>query len=278
MLALEPGAQVLDATVGLGGHAEAMLERIGPGGRLIGLDRDQAALAQSKKRLERYERQIRWGQGHFGNLDQILGQWSLAPLDAVLFDLGVSSMQLDQADRGFSFRREGPLDMRMNPEDSLTAAEIVNHASQRDLEEILRSYGEERWAGRITRAVVRARPLRSTTHLAEVVRRAIPGGAREARSDPATRTFQAIRIAVNQELDLLPVGLAQAANRLKVSGRLAVLSYHSLEDRVVKCFFREQDKAGILETLTPKPVRPSAAEVSRNPRCRSACLRAARRR
>lgn len=274
-LALKPGAVVLDATVGMGGHAEAILQRIGPKGRLIAADRDPEAIDLARTRLQRFEEQVIWVRGHFGELARFLQEAGVEGLDAALFDLGVSSWQLEQGRRGFSFNREGPLDMRMDLEAGGTAAEIVNRASLPDLERMLRLYGQERWAGRIARAIVRARPLQTTVALAEVVRRAVPAAARRGRIDPATRTFQAIRIAVNEELDLLPQGLEQAVQRLKPSGRIAVLAYHSLEDRIVKLCFREQAKAGILRLLTPKPIRPTAEEVARNPRSRSACLRAA---
>lgn len=198
-------------------------------------------------------------------------------LDAALFDLGVSSWQLEEGRRGFSFGREGPLDMRMDMEGELTAAEIVNRASLPDLEQWIRAYSQERWAGRIARAIVRARPLQTTTALAEVIRRAVPAAARRGGIDAATRTFQALRIVVNQELELLPLGLDQAIASLKPSGRIAVLAYHSLEDRIVKLRFREQAKAGVVRIVTPKPLRPSPQEVARNPRSRSACLRVAER-
>lgn len=278
MLALRPGAVALDATVGLGGHAEAILNQIGPEGRLIALDRDREAIDQARARLQRFGNQVIWAQGHFGELARILLEAGVEKLDAVLFDLGISSWQLEEGRRGFSFSREGPLDMRMDLESDLTAAELVNRASLPDLEQMIRSYGEERWAGRIARAIVRARPFATTTAFAEVIRKAVPPSARHGRIDPATRTFQAIRIAVNQELELLLEGLAQAIQALKPSGRIAVLAYHSLEDRIVKLCFREQAKEGILEIMTKKPMRPSAEEVARNPRSRSACLRAAGRR
>lgn len=187
-------------------------------------------------------------------------------------------MQLEDPQRGFSFAREGPLDMRMDPREELTAAEIVNHASMVELAEIIRAYGEERWAGRIAKTIVRERPLATTAQLAEVIRKAVPGAALHGRIDPSTRTFQALRIAVNRELELLPLGLAQAVRRLSAGGRIVVLSYHSLEDRIVKVTFREQAKAQVLEIITRKPVRPSEEEVARNPRSRSARMRVGQRR
>ncbi|MBI3333648.1 MAG: 16S rRNA (cytosine(1402)-N(4))-methyltransferase RsmH [Candidatus Omnitrophica bacterium] len=276
-LALEPGDLVLDATVGLGGHAEAILRAVGPKGRLIGLDRDEEALRVAGERLKGFGDRMQLIHGSFGELARLLDEVGLERCGAALFDLGVSSLQLEKGDRGFSFAREGPLDMRMDQEEPRTAAEIVNRASLPELTGMLRSYGEERWAGRIARAIVRARPLTMTTQLAEVVRRAIGGRASRDRIDPATRTFQAIRIAVNRELELLPLGLEQAMERLRGEGRIAVLAYHSLEDRIVKTVFREQAKRGRCEIVTAKPIRPSESEQARNPRCRSARLRIARR-
>jgi 16S rRNA (cytosine1402-N4)-methyltransferase len=274
-LALRPGATVLDATVGWGGHAEVILEKMEAGGRLIGCDRDGEALRRAQERLERYGDQVKLIRGHFGELAQLLGELHVDSLDAALFDLGVSSHQLETAERGFSFAREGPLDMRMDPREPLTAAGILNKGSVEELKQLIRDFGQERWAGRIARAIVRGRPLRTTTELAEVVRRAVPSGARHGKIDPATRTFQAIRIAVNRELELLPLGLVQAIQRLRPMGRIAVLSYHSLEDRIVKIMFRTQERAGVLELLTRKPIRPSPEEIKRNPRARSARLRMA---
>lgn len=271
-LQLEAGDVILDATVGGGGHAQKILERIGSTGLLIGLDRDLEILEHTQKRLVRFQGQMKLIHGHFGEVAQWLDREGISSLDGALFDLGVSSFQLDQAQRGFSFKREGPLDMRMDGQESLTAGEIINHASLLELETIIRSYGQERWSGRIARAIVRARPLMTTTQLAQVLYRAIPHQAPQ-RIDPATRTFQAIRIAVNRELELLPQGLAQALGRLNQSGRVAVLSYHSLEDKVVKDLFRDEARGKRLKIVTPKPVRPSAREIELNPRARSARLR-----
>ena len=276
-LGLQPGAIVLDATVGLGGHAEAILGAIGPTGLLIGMDRDQEALEYVRVRLEQFRDQMKLISGHFGELSRHLSVAGVDHLDAVLFDLGVSSFQLEKAERGFSFSREGPLDMRMDSSSGQTAAQIVNRGSLQELTRILRDFGQERWAGRIARAIVRGRPFRSTTHLAEAIRRAVPPGARYGRIDAATRPFQAIRIAVNRELELLPQGLNQAIDTLRSGGRIAVLAYHSLEDRIVKHVFRDQAREGRCQVLTRKPIRPSSIEVERNPRSRSACLRIAQR-
>lgn len=275
-LYLRPGDRVLDATVGLGGHAEELLEAIGPRGSLIGLDRDQEALDEAQKRLSRFGDQVKLIHGHFGQLQQLLGELDVDPFDAALFDLGVSSLQLARPSRGFSFAREGPLDMRMDTTEGRTAAHIVNHASCGELADLFRAFGEERFASRIARQIVRERPFSTTTPLAEVIRKAASPGAaspRRSRIDAATRTFQAIRIAVNRELELLPTGIAQAMGHLRREGRLAVLSYHSLEDRIVKNFFRDEARAGRMSLITRKPIRPSAREVAENPRSRSARLR-----
>ena len=276
-LALRAGAVVLDATVGLGGHAEAMLEASGPAGILVGLDRDPEALAAAEERLKRFGPRVRLVHGNFGEIGKIVEGEDVGNLDAVLFDLGVSSLQLDKGNRGFSFAREGPLDMRMDPAEPATAESLVNRASLADLMRIIREYGEERWAGRIARAILRERPFATTTSLAETIRRVVPPAGRHDRIDPATRTFQAIRIAVNRELELLPEGLDQAMVLLKPGGRMAVLAYHSLEDRIVKEKFRAAAREGVLRLLTRKPVRPTEVEVARNPRSRSARLRAAER-
>lgn len=273
-LQLERGDVVLDATVASGGHAEKILEAIGPTGWLIGLDRDAEILDHARERLDRFKEQMKLIHGHFGELARRLDQEGVGAIDAAFFDLGVSSFQLEEARRGFSFRLEGPLDMRMDGQAPLTAAQIVNHASLPELETMIRSWGQERWAGRIARAIVRARPFSTTVQLAQVIRRAVPG-RQHPRIDPATRTFQAIRIAVNRELDLLPQGLIQAVERLNQSGRIAVLSYHSLEDRIVKVFFREEAKKRRLKIITPKPLRPHEREVGCNPRARSSRLRIA---
>ena len=274
-LALKPGAVVLDATLGLGGHAERMLKEIGAKGRLIGMDRDEDALELAQDRLKPFGDRVSAFHGRFGQLGEVLDRAGITAVDAVLFDLGVSSMQLEKAERGFSFGREGPLDMRMDRKEEATAADWVNHASARDLERIIREYGEERYAGRIAQVIMRNRPFSTTTRLAEAIRGAVPAAYRHGRIDPSPRVFQAIRISVNRELEELSAGLEQAVERLKASGRVAVLAYHSLEDRRVKNFFRERAKTGEVRLVTRKPVRPSPEETAENPRSRSARLRVA---
>jgi 16S rRNA (cytosine1402-N4)-methyltransferase len=285
---LEPerGGFFVDATLGAGGHAEAMLER-GPGVRLLGIDQDPDALVLAQKRLARFGDRVEVVVGNFAELDRILE--SLPPADAILADLGVSSMQLDRPERGFSFRRDGPLDMRMGAS-GRTAADIVSTASPEELTRILREYGEERMAAKIVRGIVAERsrgPITSTRQLARIVVGA--KGTRE-KIDPATRVFQALRIEVNQELVSLARFLSAAVNRLNARGRLAVIAYHSLEDRIVKEAFRRNSgvclcsprlprcvcgSRRILTVLTRRPIVPSQAERHANPRSRSARLRVA---
>jgi len=270
----EGGKLILDATVGTGGHAEAILVR---GGRLVGLDRDPEALELARRRLSRFGERTLLVHANFRNLREALSRLGIKQVDGVLFDLGISSLQLSRPARGFSFREEGPLDMRMDPGGPLTAAELVNRLPEEELARVLRQYGEERYARRIARAIVRARekaPIHSTTELARIVTHCYPPGRH--RIHPATRTFQALRIAVNDELSALEEGLAQAIDVLRPGGVVCVLSFHSLEDRIVKNMFRRKAAQRNLEILTKKPLRPRPEEVERNPKARSAKLRAAR--
>jgi 16S rRNA (cytosine1402-N4)-methyltransferase len=300
-LAPERGGLFVDGTVGLGGHAAALLERA-PAARLVGLDRDPAALLRAAQRLAPFGDRVRLAHANFHDFAQALAALGEEPgrpgVAGVLFDLGVSSLQLGTAERGFSFRLDGPLDMRMGLAD-LTAADFVNQSAEGDLEKIFRDLGEERQARRIARAIVDARsdgPITTTTELKRIIDRAKAGGrkgrydAREERIDPATRVFQALRIAVNAELEGLQRSLEQAVDMLSAEGRLVVISYHSLEDRIVKNTLRDMARGEVdqvtgrpmaesqlIEALTRKPVRPSVDEVMRNPRSRSGRLRAARR-
>ena len=271
-LAPGPGKLIVDATVGTGGHAEAVLER---GAALIGIDRDPLALQLARERLSRFGDRVRLVRGNFRELGEIVAGLGLGKVDGVLFDLGMSSFQLEDPGRGFSFTREGPLDMRMDPSQSLTAHEIVNRWPEEEICRILREFGEERYARRIARAIVRSRPIDTTTELAEIVVRCYPPGHR--RIHPATRTFQALRIAVNDELAALREGLLAAIRILGIGGAVVAISFHSLEDRIVKHTFRQRWIAGEVEILTKKPLTPSPEEVARNLRARSAKLRAARR-
>jgi len=286
MLEPERGGFFVDATVGAGGHAEFLLER-GTEIRLLGIDRDPDALALAGERLARFAQRFELVAGDFADLDALLA--GRLPAAAILADLGVSSMQLDRGERGFSFRRDGPLDMRMGPA-GRTAADIVATASVDELTRIFRDYGEERMAAKIARGIVAERtrgPIQTTRQLARIV--AGQKGSRE-KIDPATRVFQALRIEVNQELVALGRFLAAAVARLKPGGRLAVISYHSLEDRIVKDAFRRDSGVcscppklptcicgarAALRLLTRRPIRPGEAELRRNPRSRSARLRVA---
>jgi len=272
-LRVEPGGTYFDATVGLGGHAEEIAKRLTTG-RLIGLDRDERALEIARNRLKVYGERVMLVQADFSRIDEVAREMELPLVDGILADLGVSSLQLDTAERGFSFRLAGPLDMRMGSEMAVTAAEIVNETAEGELANLLYRFGEERDSRRIARAIVRARPIRSTEHLATVV-----AGARTSRGrqklHPATKTFLALRIAVNRELEELGQFLDRAPATLAPGGRWVVLSYHSLEDRMVKQQFRRLSTEGVMEVLTRKVIRPSDEEIAVNPRARSAKMRVA---
>lgn len=269
-----PGGVYVDATVGTGGHAERILEACGPTGRLVGIDRDPEALDVAHRRLRRFAGRVQLVRGDFADLKALLVRTGVPQVDGVLFDLGVSGLQLAHPERGFSFQLEGPLDMRMDPQQQLTAADLVNRLSERELASLLRRYGEEPFAGRIARSIVRRRPLRTTSDLVAAVEAAVPPGRRPRRIHVATRTFQALRIATNRELECLESALAQVPEVLRPGGRVVVISFHSLEDRLVKRAFRSDPR---LVPLVRKPVRPGPEEVRRNPRARSARLRAAER-
>ena len=272
-LRVEPGGTYLDATVGLGGHSVEIARRLTTG-RLIGLDRDAQALEIARERLKEFEGNIVLVQAEFSRIDEVARELNLAPLNGVLADLGVSSLQLDTAERGFSFRLAGPLDMRMDSRMALTAADIVNETAETELADLLYRLGEERDSRRIARAIVRARPIRGTEHLATIV-----AGARTSRGrqklHPATKTFLALRIAVNRELEELGQFLDRAPATLAPGGRWVVLSYHSLEDRMVKQEFRRLAREGVVDVLTRKVMCPSDAEIAANPRARSAKMRVA---
>lgn len=273
-----PHAIYVDCTLGEGGHAEAILEATAPDGRLIGIDRDDEAIQRAGERLKRYGDRVRLFHESLNNLGMILESQQIRCVDGILMDLGVSTLQLMDPKRGFSFQKDGPLDMRMDRRSEVTAAELVNSLPEDRLARLLWEYGEERWSRRIARAVVgerRKRPITTTLELADVVRRAVPPAARHGRLHPATRTFQALRIAVNQELEHLARALAAAVDRLNPAGRLCVIAFHSLEDRVVKRTFRASalsDPARV-RVVTKKPIVPSPREIESNPRSRSAKLR-----
>jgi len=276
LLGVKPGGTYVDCTVGEGGHAAAIMDRAGPGGRLLGLDWDGEALAAARERLAPWGSAVRLRQEPFSRLAEILAEEGMGPLDGVLFDLGVSSRHLDDPTRGFSYQHEGPLDMRMDRRQALTAADLVNGLGENDLAFIIARYGEERWARRIARSIVERRarsPLRTTTDLVAAIRDAIPAPARRKGGHPARRTFQALRIAVNRELEQLEQALDQAADGCRPGGRVCVISFHSLEDRIVKRRFLALARAGRGTVLTRRPLVPGPEEVRENPRSRSARLR-----
>jgi len=282
----------VDGTLGGGGHAGAILRASAPDGVLIGLDRDEAAMAGARRALSEYGERVLTMRADFSCLDEVVRGAGYRAVDGLLLDLGVSSHQLDEAARGFSFRFDAPLDMRMDRRGALTAREVVNTMDAGELAEIIRRYGEERFSMRIARAIARARergPIETTGQLSEIISSAVPKRSQEPRLHPATRTFQALRIFVNNELEALGRGLCAAMNILGGKGRLVVISYHSLEDRIVKRTFREWaspckcppglprclcGKTPLARVLTRRPVRPAASEVRENPRARSARLRA----
>lgn len=277
-----PGAVIFDCTLGRGGHAREILSRIAPGGRLIGIDQDITAVEAAGPLQAEYPGALTVIHDSFERIPGILDDLGLDGADGFLFDLGVSSPQLDVPGRGFSYMADGPLDMRMDRRREQTAADLVNYADVDELTRIIAQYGEERWAGRIARFIEQARrrkPLETTGELVEVIKAAIPAGARRGGPHPAKRTFQALRIAVNREIDALEAALHHAAHHLRAGGRLVVISFHSLEDRCVKHVLRDLSAAdpGQLHVLTKKPVYPSDDELLENPRARSAKLRAAER-
>ena len=282
-LRVKPGGTYIDATLGAGGHSEAIAGKLTsgtipmrPSGRLISLDRDAQALAMARGRLKTFGAKVTVVQAPFSRIVEVAQELGIPPADGVLADLGVSSMQLDQAARGFSFREAGPLDMRMNAEDELTADEIVNCWPERDLADLLYREADERDSRRIARAIVRARPLRDTAHLATTVAGARKQWGRQ-RLHPATKTFLALRIAVNREMEELGQFLFRTPATMNSSGRWVVLSYHSREDRLVKQAFQQGERAGTLRVLTKHVIQPSEEETAGNPRSRSAKLRCAER-
>ena len=273
---------ILDCTVGYGGHAEMILDGFDSVMKLIGLDQDSVAIACSQERLKRFGERVVLRKGNFVDLKRHLGEIGVPNVSGVLFDLGVSSPQLDDQSRGFSFTKDGPLDMRMDQTSEMTAADLVNGRAEQELADIIFQYGEERYSRRIARAIVRERdhrPIDTTGALASLVAGAVPSAYRHGRIHCATRTFQALRIAVNRELERLEPSLRDAADVLAPMGRICVVSFHSLEDRIVKHTFRSlaQGPAARLSLLTKKPILPTELECRENPRARSAKLRVAER-
>ncbi len=286
-----PGGAYIDATLGLAGHARGILERSGPDGRLLGLDADPYALGVAASRLAGFGQRCVLVAANFSEMGSIARAHGFPAVDGILFDLGVSSIQLDRPERGFSFREEGPLDMRFDPHGLVTAADLVNNLPEQELADIIYRYGEERKSRAVARAIVQERerqPIRTTTQLARIVRRVVSRGA--GRTDPATRTFQALRIAVNQEMESLEQALPQALELLRPGGRLAVIAFHSLEDRIVKTFMAREASSCLcppslpvcvcghqprIRLVTRKPIVPTKEEEKWNPRSRSARLRVA---
>lgn len=279
LLNVRRGGVYIDATVGLGGHAAAILEASAPDGRLLGLDADPQALAAARRRLEPFGDRCRLEPAWLDHAAAAASRHGFSAVNGVLCDLGVSSLQLDDPRRGFSFQQDGPLDMRLGPDAERSAAEIVNQYDEAELADVIYQLGEERRSRRIARAIVERRPIRTTGQLAEIVQSAVGQGARRGarrRLHPATHVFRALRLEANGELERLAAFLKTARGMLAQGGRLAVIAFHSLEDRIVKRFMREASAAGGgLRSLSKKPLRPRADEVERNPRARSARLRAA---
>jgi 16S rRNA (cytosine1402-N4)-methyltransferase len=285
-LQVQRGGRYVDCTVGGGGHASAILGEASPGGRLLGLDADPHAIKIARERLKDYGRDVILVNENFRYLENICTRHRFRPVNGIIFDLGISSLQLDESGRGFSFRQESPLDMRFSATQALTAAEIVNNYSEPDLASLLYRYGEEARSRQIARRIVRKRPLRTTLELARIVEQVVP--AVRGKIHPATKTFQALRIAVNEELENLELALEQALNLLGSGGRIVVISFHSLEDRLVKGFFRREAQGCLcppevpvcvcghtprFRVISKKATKPSPAEVESNPRSRSARMR-----
>jgi len=288
-LAVQPGGRYIDCTLGSGGHAAAILDRSSPGGQLLGIDADPDALEIAKERLQHYKDSILLVNDNFANLQSICIKYDFFPVHGILFDLGLSSAQLNGRGRGFSFQHDAPLDMRFNPDQEITAADIVNTTPEARLAQIFKTYGEEIHSYRIAREIVKGRPIETTLQLAQLIEKTI---GRRGKIHPATRTFQALRIAVNHELEHLETALKQAVDLLGYEGRLVVISYHSLEDRIVKQFMQKEAKGCICPPGTPtcvcghtpslrlinkKVITPTEMEIELNPRSRSAKLRAAER-
>jgi 16S rRNA (cytosine1402-N4)-methyltransferase len=289
-LQAQPGKRYVDCTLGSGGHASAILEKILPDGQLLGIDADPEAIDIAKPRLADYIGSTIIINDNFANIETICRENNFFPVHGILFDLGLSSTQLEISERGFSFQHDGPLDMRFSPAQELTAADIVNNLPEDKLSQIIKTYGEERYNKRIARCIVKSRPISSTLQLASVVEKAI--GSRHGKIHPATRTFMALRIAVNRELENLATALKQTVNCLDHRGRLVVISYHSLEDRIAKQFMIRESKGCLCPPETPvcqcghmpslkiiskKAITPSLTEIKLNPRSRSAKLRVAER-
>lgn len=279
-LRLKEGMTIADLTVGGGGHAEEILKKIGPSGRLVAVDRDREALDAAKARLTRHGRAVRFFHANYADMDSVFAKLEMRKIDGALFDLGASSLQMENRERGFSFKLNGPLDMRMDTRGGVKASDIVNGYSKRDMARIFKEYADERFALRIADRIVsqrRRRRIETTGTLADIVIEALGYRQRFGKIHPATRVFMALRIAVNKEIEGLGRALARLADFLGGGARACVISFHSAEDRLVKNKFREWAGSGAFKLITKKPVRPGAEEIKSNPRSRSAKLRVAER-
>ena len=290
-LNIKPDGSYLDGTLGGAGHSEAICHHLGEKGVLIGIDQDRHAIEAAQERLEKFEDRIILYQDNFANVKNVLEKVEVLKVNGIVLDLGVSSYQLDEAERGFSYMQDGPLDMRMDPEGLRSAQNVINEYSEEDLARIIKEYGEERWAKRIARFIVEERkkkPFTTTMELVEVIKKAVPKGARRDGPHPAKRTFQAIRIEVNQELAILEQSIKDMVDVLDTGGRLCIITFHSLEDRIVKQTFRHLEnpcicppdfpicicgKQPVAKIITRKPILPTNEEIGKNPRARSAKLR-----
>jgi 16S rRNA (cytosine1402-N4)-methyltransferase len=288
-LSVQPGGRYIDCTIGSGGHTASILDHSSPGGQLLGIDADPKAIEIAQERLQHYKDSVLLVNDNFVNLQSICHKYDFSPVNGILFDLGISSIQLNGNGRGFSFQHDAPLDMRFNPNQKVTAADIINTTSEARLAHLIKTYGEETHSHRIARSIVKERPIETTRQLARLIEKTV---SRRGKIHPATKTFQALRIAVNHELEYLETALRQAIDLLGFEGRLVVISYHSLEDRIVKQFMQKEASACICPPDTPicichhiprlrlinkKVITPSSTETSLNPHSRSAKLRAAER-
>jgi 16S rRNA (cytosine1402-N4)-methyltransferase len=279
-LNLSPGKIIVDATIGTGGHSLGIIERILPGGMLIGIDRDEESLEIARQRLNNFGDACKLIYGNFMDLDKILADLGIKKVDGLLFDLGVSTFQLENSERGFSFQNDGPLDMRLDRNSYICAHDLVNNLNEEEISTLLWNFGQERWHNRIAHYLVKEREkhaITTTMQLSNVVLKALPYKYRYYRIHPATRTFQAVRIAVNRELETLEVALQKAFGILNKQARICVISFHSLEDRIIKIGFRQAQANGLVKIITPKPHTPRPSEIKENVSSRSAKLRVAER-
>lgn len=292
-LDIKPDGVYVDGTLGGGGHSSVICKKLNKEGLLIGIDQDREALSAASKRLEHNENKIIFVHDNFSNIKNILDENNIAGIDGIVLDLGVSSYQLDEGSRGFSYKKDAPLDMRMNQTNNFTAKEVINNYDEKELERVIKEYGEEKWAKRIAKFIVEERSkkeIHTTTELVEIIKKAVPAGARREGPHPAKRTFQAIRIEVNNELGIIEKTIRQVSEKLNPGGKICIITFHSLEDRIVKRTFKDLSTAckcppkypmcmcegkAVLKVITRKPIGPSEIELEKNSRSRSAKLRVA---